>query len=52
MTVAVDFVPDRLFRKPPARTLLVRVRARDLEDRQAGRLTAAELRQRLEFAEY
>ena len=51
VTVAVDFVPDRLFRKPPTRTLLVRVRARDLQERQAGRLTAAELRQRLEFEE-
>jgi hypothetical protein len=51
VAVAVDFVPDRLFRKPPARTLLVRARARDLRDRQAGRLTAAALRQRLEFEE-
>lgn len=51
VTVAVDFVPDRLFRKPPTRTLLVRARARDLKERQAGRLTAAALRQRLEFEE-
>jgi hypothetical protein len=51
VTVAVDFVPDRLFRKAPTRTLLVRARARDLQDRQAGRLTGPELRQRLEFEE-
>jgi hypothetical protein len=51
VTVAVDFIPDRLFRKPPTRTLLVRARAHDLQDRRAGRLTAAALRQRLEFEE-
>jgi hypothetical protein len=51
VTVAVDLVPDRMLRKAPARTLLVRARARDLRDRQAGRLTAAALRQRLEFEE-
>jgi hypothetical protein len=51
VTVALDFVPDRLLRTPPSRTLLVRVRARDLQARQAGRLTAAELRKRIEFEE-
>lgn len=49
VTVAVDVVPDGLFRKAPARTLLVRARARDLQERRAGRLTAAQLRERLEF---
>ena len=49
VTVAVDVVPDGLFRKTPARTILVRVRWRDLQERRAGRLTAAQLRERLEF---
>jgi hypothetical protein len=51
VTVAVDVVPDGFFRKAPARTVLVRVRARDLQERRAGRLTAAQLRERLEFEE-
>jgi hypothetical protein len=51
VTVAVDVVPDGLFRKAPGRTVLVRVRARDLQERRAGRLTAAQLRERLEFEE-
>jgi hypothetical protein len=63
LTVAVDFVGDHLPRTPgsprtpgtprtpPARTLLVRVRVRDLQARQAGRLSADELRQRLDFDE-
>jgi hypothetical protein len=51
VTVAVDVVPDGLFRRAPGRTLLVRVRARDLQDRRAGRLSAAQLRERLEFEE-
>jgi hypothetical protein len=51
VTVAVDIVPDGHFRKAAARTILVRVRARDLQDRRAGRLTAAQLRERLEFEE-
>jgi hypothetical protein len=51
VAVAVDFVPDRPLRARPARTLLVRVRARDLRERQAGRLSATEFRSRLEFEE-
>jgi hypothetical protein len=51
VTVAVDVVPDGFFRRVPGSTVLVRVRARDLQERRAGRLTAAQLRERLEFEE-
>jgi len=51
VTVAVDLVPDVLLRARPARTLLVRVRAGDLQDRRSGRLSTAEFRKRVEFEE-
>jgi hypothetical protein len=51
VTVAVDLVPDVLLRARPARTLLVRVRAGDLQDRRTGRLSADEFRKRVEFEE-
>jgi hypothetical protein len=51
VAVAVDFVADRVLRAPPLRTLLVRVRAGDMRDRQAGRITLTEFRRRLEFGE-
>jgi hypothetical protein len=51
VTVAVDLVPDLLLRSRPTRTLLVRVRAGDLQERRAGRLSAAEFRKRVEFEE-
>ena len=51
VTVAVDLVPDVILRARPVRTLLVRVRAGDLQDLRAGRLSAAELRKRVEFEE-
>jgi hypothetical protein len=51
VTVALDLVPDLLPRARPTRTLLLRVRAGDLQDRRTGRLTAAELRKRVEFEE-
>jgi hypothetical protein len=51
VTVAVDVVPGGRYKKGATRTLLVRVRARDLQERGAGRLTAAQLRERLEFEE-
>jgi hypothetical protein len=51
VAVAVEFVPDGLLTARPARTLVVRVRARDLRDRQAGRLSAPDFRARLEFEE-
>ncbi|HET6898768.1 MAG TPA: hypothetical protein VFK70_10480, partial [Vicinamibacteria bacterium] len=51
VTVAVDLVPDVLLRARPARTLLVRVRAGDLQDRRAGRLSAPDFRKRVEFEE-
>jgi len=53
VAVAVDFVP-----RPPMvggrapKTLLVKVRKRDLDERRAGRLAAEELRSRIEYAEY
>jgi hypothetical protein len=50
VTVAVDFVTG-FVRPAPPRTLLLRVRARDLKDHQAGRLSAEALRQRIEIEE-
>jgi hypothetical protein len=51
VTVAVDFVSNRPLRAVPTRTLMLRLRVRDLQDRQAGRLSASELGQRIEFEE-
>jgi len=51
ISVAVDFVADRPPRAQATRTLLARVRVRDLTDHQAGRLSAADLRRRVEFDE-
>jgi hypothetical protein len=51
VTVAVDLVPDVLQRARPVRTLLVRVRAGDLQERRAGRLSVADFRKRVEFEE-
>ena len=51
VTIAVDLVPDMLQRGRPARTLLARVRAGDLQERRSGRLSAADLRKRIEFEE-
>ncbi|HEU0093980.1 MAG TPA: hypothetical protein VFS78_17840, partial [Vicinamibacteria bacterium] len=51
VTVAVDLVPDLFLRARPTRTLLVRVRAGDLQERRAGRLSGPELRKRVEFEE-
>jgi hypothetical protein len=51
VAVVVDFLPDRLLRTRPARTLVLRVRVRDLQERQAGRLSAEEFRRRLEIEE-
>jgi hypothetical protein len=51
VAIAVDLVPDAPLRARPTRTLLVRVRAGDLHDRRSGRLSAEELRKRIEFEE-
>ena len=51
VSVAVDFVADRAPRARATRTLLARVRVRDLSDHQAGRLSAADLRRRIEYDE-
>jgi hypothetical protein len=51
VTVAVDLVPDLFLRARPTRTLLVRVRAGDLQEHRAGRLSGPEFRKRVEFEE-
>ena len=55
ISVVVDFVAGAPFlddEERPARSLTLRVRKRDLDDRRAGRLTPEELRRRVEAAEY
>lgn len=54
VAVVVDFLPRSAFatRTRPARTLVVRVRKRELEDRAAGKLASDELRRRIEYSEY
>lgn len=51
---AVDFVDGLLFGggPRPERTLVVRVKKRDLDERQAGTLSPEALRQRIEYVEY
>jgi hypothetical protein len=53
IAVAVDFVP-RLAGggRRAQKTLVVKARKRDLDQRRAGRLGADEFRQRIEYAEY
>jgi hypothetical protein len=54
VAVAIDFVPVGVFvsQARPARTILIRARKRDLDARQAGKLSADELRSRVEVSEY
>ena len=55
ISVVVDFVAGTPFLDEdarPARSLSLRVRKRDLDDRKAGRLAGEELRRRVEAAEY
>jgi hypothetical protein len=54
LTVAVDFVPRWGFDEgaPAIRTLIVRVRKRDLVDRASGKIGVDELRKRFEYVEY
>lgn len=55
ISVVVDFVAGAPFlddETRPARSLTLRVRKRDLDDRRAGRLTPEELRHRVEASEY
>ena len=55
ISVVVDFVAGAPFlddEARPARSLTLRVRKRDLDDRRALRLTSEELRRRVEAAEY
>ena len=55
ISVLVDFVAGTPFLDEdarPARSLSLRVRKRDLDDRKAGRLAGEELRRRVEAAEY
>jgi hypothetical protein len=55
VTVAVDFVPQSGFFDEDTRaekTLIVRVRKRELEDRAASRIPPEELHKRIEYVEY
>jgi len=54
VVVVVDFLPRSAFatRTRPARTLVVRVRKRELDARAAGQLASEELRKRIEYSEY
>jgi hypothetical protein len=54
VTVTVDFVPGGIFaaQARPERTLVVSVRAKDVEARARGALTPEELRKRVEVTEY
>lgn len=54
VVVAVDFLPRGAFaaRRQPERTLIVRVRKKDLEERQAGTLGPEAFRRKVESVEY
>ncbi len=54
VVVAVDFVARGSFAGwgRPVRTLVVKVRKKELEERLAGRLASEELRKRIEYLEY
>ncbi len=54
VTVAIDFVPGGFFvsHERPSRTLILRVRQKDLDARAAGALGSEELRSRVEVIEY
>ena len=54
VVVVVDFLPRSAFatRTRPARTLVVRVRKRELDARASGELASDELRKRIEYSEY
>jgi hypothetical protein len=54
VTVAVDFVSPWGFddETPAEKTVIVRVRKRDLEERQAGKIASEELQKRIEYVEY
>ena len=55
ISVVVDFVAGTPFiddQARPARSLSLRVRKRDLDERRAGRLSTEELRRRIETTEY
>lgn len=54
VAVVVDFLPRGAFasRTRPARTLVVRVRKKELDEREAGKLASEELRKRIEYSEY
>jgi hypothetical protein len=53
LTVAVDFVPRMsILGSRVQKTLVVKVKKQDLDERRAGRLSVTQLRQRIEYAEY
>jgi hypothetical protein len=54
LIAAVDFVDGMTFagRASPERTLVIRVKKKDLDERRGGRLSSEELRRRVEYLEY
>jgi len=54
VAVAVDFFSRAPFNpwQRPTRTLVVRVQKKELDERQAGRLSPDEFRKRVEYVEY
>ena len=56
LLVAVDFLPNHGFdlEEPsgPVRSLIVKVKKRDLADRSTGKISAEELRRRIEYTQY
>ena len=54
--VAIDFLPARGFDldEPggPVRSLIVKVKKRDLSDRGSGKISPEELRRRIEYTQY
>jgi hypothetical protein len=56
VVVAVDFLPNRAFAfdgpAGPMRSLIVKVKKRDLLDRSNGKISAEELRRRIDYTQY
>jgi hypothetical protein len=55
VAVAIDFVPGGFWASGgsrPVKTLLIRVRRKEMDERQAGKLDAEEFRKRVEYQEY
>jgi hypothetical protein len=54
LVTAVDFVsgPALIPAGRPDKTIVLRVRRKDLEDRRSGKISPEELRKRIDYAEY